>query len=438
MTTQPVVKTLHANEEDRNDLTLLNLRDDFVFAESNELPNSENSSGDILLKSGFLLKERETLKGWRPRYFTLNQDFLHYFLNKDDISPRNSLQIDASVIVTLESSDIVTTDSSGNTLFPFVIKHPSSSILFRLASRTLIEATLWVKSIQTVIEKHRNQEPQAENSECQHTAADDERHLTPLGNLSSSHQKDLEIAIESLLNFTVNSKHQWNPLYHTDGITAVRTSDVDGVSVIRGESTLNYTIPEIFGVVSRAANRKPLDPMIESYERKKWANVFTGIEYVKYFAKWPTSSRDFCNMTHWRLLPNNIFIMVALSVTDSSCPLRDREDIVRGKLYVGGYVMQQVEGGTNVSIIVKSNLGGSIPKSIVEFASRKQPMAIAAVREFLDKKYAQNKNRVRKTDDSEQLFREVYAIAEENIGNYVFINQKSSQQALNSSVRLLC
>jgi hypothetical protein len=329
-------------------------------------------------------------------------------------------------------------------LFTFIIKHPSSSVLFRLASRTLIEATLWVKSIQTVIEKHRNQEQEQQElpeSECHpsstSTPADaaDAKHLTLFGNLSSSQQKNLETATESLLNFTVNSKHQWSPLYETDGITATRTSDVDGGSVIRGECLLKYSIPEIFGVLSRAANRKPLDPMIETYERKKWANIYTGIEYVKYFPKWPASSRDFCNMTHWRLLPNNIFLMVALSVIDASCPLREREDIVRGKLYFGGYAMQHVEGGTKVSIIVKSNLGGSIPKSIVEFASRKQPMAIASLREFLEKKYDGGERRIAAAADHDQLFREVYAIAEENVKNYVFINQqKLSQRSLNSSV----
>jgi hypothetical protein len=471
MTTQPIVKTLNPDEENLNDNSVLNLPGDLLFPESIELPktDSENPSGEAtILRSGFLLKERETLKGWRSRYFTLDQDFLHYFLNKDDISPRKSLQIDASVIVVLESSNPATapTDSSGNTLFTFIIKHPSSSVLFRLASRTLIESTIWVKSIQTVIEKHRElrelEEKEQEQEQENHmqgqdfaspaTPVDDRRHLTPFGNLSPSHQKNLEKAMESLLSFTVNSNHHWTPLYQTDGITATRTTDVDGVSVIRGESLLKYSIPEIFGVLSRATNRKVLDPMIEIYERKKWFNIYTGIEYAKYFPKWPASSRDFCNMTHWRLLQTSplqgqqqqqgqIFVMVGLSVIDSSCPLDETANIVRGKLYFGGYVMQQVEGGTKVSIIVKSNLGGSIPKSIVEFASRKQPMAIASVRDFLEKKYPEGSHRVARTNDHDELFQEVYAIAEENIGDYVFMNQRMTQQqlqrqALNPSVSL--
>jgi hypothetical protein len=440
MITQPIVKALVLQEE--------NTEEDFnPLFESLDLPDpsvidSEDWTDLGVFKSGYLFKERDTLKGWRLRYATLDPDFLHYFINREDVSPRKSMQIDASVIVTLDSSTAMTaTDSSGNSLFPFTIQHPGSSLSFRLAARTLHESASWVKWLHAVIKRHRRQEEERvvtirkeKGNNSSHTATNiaaesEESSKNPLlENLSSSQRRDVEYAVESVLSYTVNSTHHWSLLYDTNGITATRTSDKNGNSIIRGESILPYTITELFGVLSRAPNRKVLDPMIESYDRKKWFNLHTGIEYVKYYPKWPASSRDFCNLTHWRLLPNNLFLMVGMSVSDESCPAvrSSHEDIVRAKLFFGGYLMQPLPsppgggaGGTKVFIIVRSDLGGSIPKSIVEFASRKQPMAIASVREFLNQKYL-NQQRHSQPQDHDQLLQQLVLIARENVGNEAF------------------
>jgi hypothetical protein len=441
MATQPIVRALDLQGEETEDNTALPFLESVGLMEP-ALPEAEDWTDIGVLKSGYLFKERDTLKGWRPRYFTLDPDFLHYFLSKEDISPRKSLQIDASVIVTLDSSAATnaTTDSSGNSLFPFTIRHPGTSLSFRLAARSIVEAASWVKYLQAVITKHHKQEEvdMEEGSTPQDDIPQGDESTSPLGNLSPSQRKDLEFVVDSVLSHTVNSTHQWSFLYDTSGVTATRTSDKNGNFIIRGESILPYSILELFGTVSRAANRKILDPMIESYERKKWFNLHTGIEYVKYYAKWPASSRDFCNLTHWRLLPNNTFLMVGVSMPDESCPVGLNAETVRARLFFGGYVMQPLppsaadpspSGRTKVSIIVKSNLGGSIPKSIVEFASRKQPMAIASVREFLDRKYLNGEmERHPQPEDHDQLFQQLTLIAQENVGNSKFSRSIPLQQ----------
>lgn len=381
---------------------------------------------------GVLYKERETLKGWRQRYFTLDEDFLHYFLDASDQSPRNSFQIDASVLVTLDASSFPLIDSSGNSLYVFILRHPISSRAFRLASRSIAEATSWVNCIQSIIDKHKLSLNESVDADKADPSSDIPEYLT---NLNSSQRNALEKTIKALLNTTIDSKHQWSQLFNNNGIIGSRAYDPDGGFITRGESVLPYSITEIFGVLSRSVNRKPLDPMIEAYERKKWFNLHTGIEYVQYYAKWPTSSRDFCNLTHWRLLSNNTFIMAGLSVEDSSCPLRTNENIVRGILYYGGYVMQQLpEGGTKVYIIVKSNLGGSIPKAIVEFASAKQPMALLSVHNFLNQKYLTLK-REKRIEDHNELLQQLYSIANENVGGISFV--QSSNVSENTSVEVV-
>ena len=47
---------------------------------------------------------------------------------------------------------------------------------------------------------------------------------------------------------------------------------------------------------------------------------------------------------------------------------------------------------------------GSIPQSLVEFASRKQPFALISVRNFLDKKYQNTARPMNKSYDHNTLF----------------------------------
>lgn len=51
---------------------------------------------------------------------------------------------------------------------------------------------------------------------------------------------------------------------------------------------------------------------------------------------------------------------------------------------------------------------GSIPKSIVEFASRKQPIALLSVRNFMDKKYQNTSRSTNKSYDYDTLFQGFY------------------------------
>ena len=46
-----------------------------------------------VLKEGILYKQRNHFKGWRKRWFALDNQFLHYYLEREDMASRNSIQI---------------------------------------------------------------------------------------------------------------------------------------------------------------------------------------------------------------------------------------------------------------------------------------------------------------------------------------------------------
>ena len=86
-------------------------------------------------KQGTLYKQRDLFKGWRPRHFVLQDNFLHYYLEPDDPVPRNTLDLTGCSITTTKS---VTVD--GVEYFPFVITHPKSKTPYHLSSDSKLDA----------------------------------------------------------------------------------------------------------------------------------------------------------------------------------------------------------------------------------------------------------------------------------------------------------
>ena len=81
-------------------------------------------------------------------------------------------------------------------------------------------------------------------------------------------------------------------------------SSSSGASAIcvKGVCKLPFTLPEIYDIVANGNRRVELDSQLAEYKRLKWFSRHTGIEHLQFKAVWPTTARDFCNLTHWRLL----------------------------------------------------------------------------------------------------------------------------------------
>jgi hypothetical protein len=341
----------------------------------------------MILKEGVLYKQREHLRGWLPRYFTLDQNFLHYYLKKDDILPRNSFQICQGVRVV---TDVVAKVSNGVTYYPFTIMHPNSSQQYHLSAVNLSDSISWAKTIQALangetIPTSVSSLSQSSNDNANHgkgskklslvdpshssnppqtpvsatLEAEDlnelsdfdpiQRKLT-LQNLNEEMIAKIERLVEKILSFTVNCSETWTPMFDRHGVVGMKRPGNDLICV-RGETMMPYTIPEIYGLISMSEKRKELDPQLDTYTRMKEFSYHTGTEHLLFKAIWPTAPRDFTNITHWRLLKNGTFMTMGFGHQLPDCP--EQEGIVRGNLLIGGYVMQPVRGGTRVFIVVQ-------------------------------------------------------------------------------------
>jgi hypothetical protein len=382
-------------------------------------------SASSVVKEGILYKQREHLRGWKPRYFTLDQNFLHYYLNKDDILPRNSFQICKGVVVT---TDVVAKVSNGITFYPFTISHPHSSQLYHLSTTHLAESVAWARAIQAIAKgetfssrpsnsslrqsSHEvlpSHPPQPRHEGHRHSASHPvpapfveenldglqdfdpvQRNLT-LENLSEDMIAKIERSVEKILSLTVGSEggnSSWTPLFNRHGVIGMKQSPSPGgggsggVLCVRGETVMPYTIPEIYGLISLPDKRKELDPQLDTYTRMREFSLHSGTEHLLFKAIWPTAPRDFTNVTHWRLLKGGLFVTLGYGERLPDCP--EQDGVVRGNLLIGGYVMEPVQGGTRVFIVVQSDVGGNLPLAITNMAAESQPMVLITLRRLLD------------------------------------------------------
>jgi hypothetical protein len=129
------------------------------------------------------------------------------------------------------------------------------------------------------------------------------------------------------------------------------TASVTATTMIRGQIFLPYSIFEIMSILIDPRFRKELEPSISKCPVPQWISHHTAIEYLLYHPVWPTTPRDACNLVHWRLLKNGLFLYYATSEPSSLYP--EKEGVVRSHLTLGGYVMRHVPGGTLLFLLVE-------------------------------------------------------------------------------------
>ena len=197
----------------------------------------------------------------------------------------------------------------------------------------------------------------------------------------------IETTAEKLLEYGSNAAESWDVMFEKPGVLATRKTGNSRAICVRGETLMPYTIPEIYAMTSTSKGRKSLDSQLEIYNRLKWFSRNTGVEYLRFKPVWPTAARDFCNLTHWRLLDDGTFLTFGYSTPfPDLCP--EEDGVVRADLILGGYVMRPVVGGTQIFIVVQSDLGGSLPTRVANMAAEQQPNSLLKLRKRLDEKYS--------------------------------------------------
>jgi hypothetical protein len=350
-----------------------------------------------------LFKQRDIFKGWRPRHFVLQDDFLHYYLSNKDIVPKKSLQISGCTVTVVKSTKMGDVE-----YFPFVVSHRSSTKTYNLASTSKEESDKWVEAI-TAASK-------MQASSLVSTPSSSERILSrrpvtvvtadsdddsPSGGMRkpvnaektvvgipAKYANKVETAVETLLDAISSEAEGWEPLFEKNNVKAFRRPG--NIVAVRGDSFIPYPTLNVFSTIEDPSKQKELDSLVHSYTVLKACSSHTTIEHVKHKQVWPAQVRDFVNISHWRLLKNgSIAIVVFSEKFDELCPVE--QGVVRAELVLAGYVLTPASKGTNVSIVVQTDLKGALPTSLVDHVSSTQPLILANLRAVLDNDVAAGK-----------------------------------------------
>lgn len=245
-------------------------------------------------KKGILYKQRDVFKGWRPRHFVLQDNFLHYYLEPDDPMPRNTLDLTGCSVTTGKSVTV-----EGVEYFPFTISHPKAKQTYCLSTDSKLEADIWVAKIidaanlppvlmkDPVASRADADAPVTEISGAAYAPPGDGFYLegtaypndTRVDTPPAMLQKIERLCQEMLTSFQTDSG--WEPLWVKDGLTAKKR--VSGNLIwVKGEISLPYCLYDIFQFITEGKNQQPLDPGRLEHVRFRVYSKHTWADYIRY------------------------------------------------------------------------------------------------------------------------------------------------------------
>ncbi|TDH68652.1 hypothetical protein CCR75_003588 [Bremia lactucae] len=176
----------------------------------------------------------------------------------------------------------------------------------------------------------------------------------------------------------INDERSWNYIKKKDGVKAYTKLD-GSLTAAKGVGYLPYHPRAIWEQAIDVTKRSLVDPQLACGIKLKTLNAQTTIDYLEYKSIFFVAGRDFCNLTHWRVMPDGAIIVVAQSIDLSElCPVKE-PTIVRGILHFGciKIVPNAMYDGAEVITMVKTDLRGDIPARIAGKAAAEQPFVIS-------------------------------------------------------------
>ena len=176
----------------------------------------------------------------------------------------------------------------------------------------------------------------------------------------------------------------WVRKEEKQGVTVMTYSD-GGLNCIRGSGVMHYTPQGIFEAIESEEIAIECDGMLEKQVVLEELAMDTQFTYQKYKAPMFVSSRDFVMLNQMHKDPDGTIYVIAYSTTHSSMPVN--KGVVRAELHIGGWILKPIGSNeTQVDYISKSDLGGSLPKALLNSIAQKQGLKPILLQASMDKR----------------------------------------------------
>jgi hypothetical protein len=340
-----------------------------------------------IIMEGTMYKQRDVFKGWRARYFVLDDFFLHYYMKKGDDLPKKSIQVFGSSVTIVRSTRVGEID-----YYPFVLSHPKSSKTYNFSVDSKELADQWIAALKEVVVREtpspmpnipldRILKRRPDEDDVKRSCAPVNPELT-LTHIPEKYALKIEYSVETLLDLvSPQSSTKWQSHFEKNGVTAFKRPG--SVVCVRSDALLPFSVVDIFSLLMNDLKQKEVDMSIKTTKRIKNFSNNTALIYSRYKQIWPLTVRDFCNLVHWRLLPDGTIVIVSFSEKfEELCPLED--GILRGELILSGYVLRQTAKGTQCQYVIQVDLKSTLPAPVINLIASIQPMNLANIRTFLE------------------------------------------------------
>lgn len=247
-----------------------------------------------VIKKGVLYKQRDIMKGWRPRHFVLQDSFLHYYIEADDPVPRNSLQLSGCIV-----SDPKPIRVGDTEYFRFDITHPKDTKPYSLSSLTKIDAEDWIGKVRTIASRPPPEMVSSgispvsttprlvsvHHSTTESYQVDPSSEVYPINpevtleGIPKDFGPNVEDAVKALVD-SVESKSGWDPLFDKNGVAAFRRPG--SVITVRGDGMIEQELLAVFGMIMNTDKQVVINPQLQTCVVKKRFSQNTSIQHLKF------------------------------------------------------------------------------------------------------------------------------------------------------------
>lgn len=164
-------------------------------------------------------------------------------------------------------------------------------------------------------------------------------------------------------------------------VTGTPWQAIKGTTIIKADKV---DILKLFVDASRIGE---YDDMFDAFKFITSVDDRTEIKRVMFKAIWPTAPREFLTLSTWRETSDGSIIVATRSAPDVLCP--PQKGFVRGFLHISGYLIQPYEvakdldssvqpGHCKLTLTAHTELGGTLPVSIINMLATSAPMKMLA------------------------------------------------------------
>ncbi|KAI8149038.1 hypothetical protein BJV82DRAFT_205821 [Fennellomyces sp. T-0311] len=179
---------------------------------------------------------------------------------------------------------------------------------------------------------------------------------------------------------------KWEFVAEKQGIKIYK-QDVDQgktMDMMRGDYVVKSPLShkDFARIITNAGIRPCWDSNVDKLEEKVIYNEHEELVWAKYKTPWPVSSRDFCVVGLIESEDNESYVTMT-SVEDSHIPAV--KGCVRGQLDLVGWRIKQEKSELKVTYINHTDMGGSVPTSLMKLIQAQIPMCLIQAADFATK-----------------------------------------------------